>query len=138
MRSLIHNDTNDQNLLLDDHDNIVGVIDFDDIGWAYPIVELAVTVTYVSLVSEVDSIIAKLRLACQGFLSARDLTEIEKSLLYDTCLMRFVQSISSRCFFHQLVDPDNEYLMQHSYTSWRTLEFLLALGEKEFISQVFQ
>lgn len=136
VKSFIHGDTNDQNLLIDDLDSVIGVIDFDDIGWSYPIVELAITAAYVSMVSEVGSIIAKLRLACQGFESARKVSEIEKSLLYSTCLMRFAQSICAGNYHQEMVDPDNEYLMQHSDARWRTLEFLLALGEDEFVKLI--
>jgi len=50
--------------------------------------------------------------------------------------MRFAQSICAGNYQYEFVQPDNEYLMHHFDTVWRSLEFLLALGEDEFISQV--
>ncbi len=44
--SLIHNDGNDHNIVLDDGHHICGLIDFGDMACTPIVVELAVTIAY--------------------------------------------------------------------------------------------
>ena len=44
--SLVHNDGNDHNIILDDRDNVVSIIDFGDMCWTPRVFSFAVAMAY--------------------------------------------------------------------------------------------
>ena len=44
--SIIHNDGNDHNIVIDDEGHVAALIDFGDMAYTPLVVELAVTITY--------------------------------------------------------------------------------------------
>ena len=136
--SYIHGDVNDQNLVADQDGFVVGVIDFDDSMWSYPIVELATAMMYLGSGLDVEYLLDKYNLFYKSYVSKRKVSEMEKSLLYNLCLMRFVQS-TVMCHYQFTLEPDNEYLMvsHASGKSRKAVEHLLDIGQVQFYEKVF-
>ena len=135
--SYIHGDLNDQNLVTDQDGFVVGVIDFDDSVWSYPIVELATAMMYLGSGLDVEDLLDKYNLFYKSYVSIREVSEIEKSLLYNLCLMRFVQSSVVSLYQHEHIDPQNNYLMVHSPgKSWKVIHYLNCIGREKFVQKV--
>ena len=122
--SVIHNDANDNNILITSEDGrfeIAGLIDFGDMVHTYTICELAIAIAYVILgkanVLETASYVLK------GYHSAHPVTEAETDLLFDLICTRLCMSVcmSAR---ERRKDPDNEYLAVSELPAWTALETL--------------
>ena len=137
--SYIHGDLNDQNLVVDHNGFVIGIIDFDDLVWSYAIVDLATAMMYVAVGLELADILDKLNLFYKSYCSIRQLTDIEKSLLYNLILVRFVQSFSVSLYQIDNVDPQNEYLSTtHGPGKCvQCMNYLISIGKEEFMHKVF-
>lgn len=136
-RSWIHSDVNDSNLVINKQDDIVGVIDFDDMNYSYQIVDIGVSMMYACVKSPPDDFMTYLRIFYQGYTSVKEVSDMELSVLYNLCQMRFVQSASVSTYQVVFVDPGNEYLKLHGNNkTWEYLFKFLEIGEKEFLNQL--
>ena len=129
-RSVIHNDGNDHNVLVDDvdpHDpscwkrRVVGLIDFGDIVTSYTIAELAVSLAYVML-NKSDPIAAAAHVVT-GYHRVFPLTEQEIELLIHFVCMRLCMSVSISAQ-QQQDEPENEYLSVSEAPGWKLLSQL--------------
>ena len=109
-KNLIHNDLNDNNIIVSENlktPNIVGFIDFGDCIKSQLINELAVTCTY----GIIDSM-NLLESACEiikGFNSEIKISEIEIEFLYELILLRISISIL-KSSLNEKYNPGNKYL----------------------------
>ena len=109
-KNLIHNDLNDNNIIVSENlktPNIVGFIDFGDCIKSQLINELAVTCTY----GIIDSM-NLLESACEiikGFNSEIKISEIETEFLYELILLRISISIL-KSSLNEKYNPGNKYL----------------------------
>ncbi|MCZ6677615.1 MAG: phosphotransferase, partial [Candidatus Poribacteria bacterium] len=92
-KSVIHDDANEQNLLVavDRPTKIAGLIDFGEIQFGTHINELAITLAYALL--EEDDIESAARKIIQGYTQEFLLEAGEPDVLLDLAAMRLVQSI---------------------------------------------
>ena len=72
-RSVIHNDANDNNIILDDNNNITGIIDLGDMVFSNRCVEIATCMAYVAILE--DSTYESLQSLLMGYLSLIDLNK---------------------------------------------------------------
>ena len=110
-KNLIHNDLNDNNIIVSENlknPNIVGFIDFGDCIKSQLINELAITCAY----GIIDSM-NPLESACEitkGFNSEIKISEIEIEFLYELILLRISISILKSSLNEKFV-PSNKYLL---------------------------
>ncbi|MFT5111494.1 MAG: 4-aminobutyrate aminotransferase-like enzyme/Ser/Thr protein kinase RdoA (MazF antagonist) [Parasphingorhabdus sp.] len=105
---VIHNDANDNNILLDQDGAIFGLIDFGDMIIGHRVTEIAVAAAYL-MCNQADPVAAILPLV-SGYHSVDPLTPVEAELIFDLALTRVAISIcmANRQFAK---DPDNQYLL---------------------------
>lgn len=108
--SVMHNDANEQNLLVSREDvtQVTSLIDFGDLCTSKTINELAITLAYTLF--DQDDIIATSRLIIGGYVAEFPLEDRELEILFDLVAMRLVQSIlisSNR--IKQF--PENDYIL---------------------------
>ena len=107
--AVIHNDANDNNLVVDatDDSQIAGLIDFGDMVFAKQVNELAVMLAYALM--EVPDIVASAQALIAGYTAEFPLTEDEVELLFDLAAMRLVMSV---CISSNRAKdfPDNDFL----------------------------
>ncbi len=108
--SIIHNDANDYNLLVDDshgRTRLCGVIDFGDLVHTITVAEPAIACAYAMLDSEDPRAVSSELIA--GYESVHPLSELEHELLPDLIIARLCTSLlmsaQARC-----IAPDDEYL----------------------------
>ncbi len=108
--SIIHNDANDYNLLVEeegDRPRLCGLIDFGDIVHTITVAEPAIACAYAMLRTDDPQVAAAELLA--GYESVRALEELERELLPDLIVARLCNSLimsSQAC----IMAPDDEYL----------------------------
>ena len=74
-RSVIHNDANDNNIILDKNDNITGIIDLGDMVFSNRCVEIATCMAYIAILE--NSTYESLKSLLMGYLSLIDLDRKE-------------------------------------------------------------
>jgi len=140
-KSIIHNDSNDYNLLAgggDDiysHDQtIVGLIDFGDMVYSYTIGELAVAIAY-AILDKPDPLVIASRII-SGYFSVCPITDDEFSVLFGLVTLRLCMSVCIAAY-QQSCQPDNVYLSISQAPIRNTLP-LLAKIHPNFARAVFR
>lgn len=105
--AVLHQDANDNNLLVDDQDQVCGLIDFGDLCFGRQINELAIALAYALL--DQDDLQAAAQALIAAYAARFPLEVEEADALFDLVAMRLVGSvcISSR---RSREFPDNDYL----------------------------
>ncbi len=123
--SVIHNDGNDHNILVDDSDPLdpraTGIIDFGDMVETHTIFELATTIAYAIFNCD-DPLTATAQIA-KGYHEVIPLTDLEIELLYWLICIRLCVSVTNTAY-QKTLQPDNEYLVISENSAWEALEKL--------------
>ena len=124
--SVIHNDANDYNVLVDDRGararRVVSVLDFGDMVHTYTICELAIACAY-AMMHKPDPITAATHIVT-GYHKAFALSEAEIEALYPLICARLLISVVNSAY-QQKVEPQNHYLMISEQPAWSLLEQLV-------------
>jgi Ser/Thr protein kinase RdoA (MazF antagonist) len=124
-RSLIHNDANDHNVLVDARrQTVTGFLDFGDMVHSVTVNEAAVAAAYALLgaARPLDVV------ACvaQGFGSVRTFSPLEQATLFELVIARLATSVVLSA--HQArLDPSDPYLWISEAPAWAALERLMAI-----------
>jgi 4-aminobutyrate aminotransferase-like enzyme/Ser/Thr protein kinase RdoA (MazF antagonist) len=124
--SVIHNDANDYNVLIDDTNRearrVVSVLDFGDMVYTYTICELAIASAY-AMLHKSDPITAATHII-SGYHKAFPLSEAEIEALYPLICARLCISVVNSAY-QQKVEPQNDYLIISEQPAWLLLEQLV-------------
>lgn len=117
----LHQDANDNNLIVGPSREVAGIIDFGDLVFGRVINELAVTLAYALM--DVEDIYVASRAVISGYASVFPLEPEEAEVLFDLVAARLAASvcISSR---RARDFPDNEYLLISQAPALRLLGIL--------------
>ena len=117
-KSIIHNDCNDHNIIVDNNNKIYGIIDFGDMVHTYTAAEPAIAIAYAVLGKDNPVKIAGeiLKGYCDtSFLSNDELG----SIIYLACI-RLCISVTMAEYRRKLF-PNNKYLMVSNEDAWKFL-----------------
>lgn len=120
-KSVIHNDANDNNIVVSDDlvpPSVWAVIDYGDAVYSQTINDLAVAVAY-AVMNLPDPLAAALPLVA-GYHKAFPLEEAELELLYTLVAMRLVISVTKSAI-NKIQEPDNTYLLISEKPAWDLL-----------------
>lgn len=122
-RGVIHNDANDNNVLVyeDNKQRVNGIIDFGDMVYSWLAVEPAVAAAYAMLGKDEPLDVAAALI--EGYHNQLPLLEPEISALYHFITMRLCMSVCI-CAYQQSVEADNEYLSISEQPAWELLHRL--------------
>lgn len=120
-RSLIHNDANDHNILVQG-DRVSGLIDFGDSLCTVTINDLAIACSYAMLGREAPWDVAAAITA--GYCAEREVSPLERDVLTTLILTRLATSVSISAH-QQVLEPDNPYLRISEQPVWDLLATLL-------------
>jgi len=121
-KSVIHNDANDHNLIVDHNlkdPKVLAVIDYGDAIYSQTINDLAVTCAY-GIMEQNDPLSAALSIVT-GFNQSRKLREEELEYLYDCIAMRLVITVTKSAL-NKIAEPDNVYLQVSEKPAWEVLK----------------
>ena len=123
-KSIIHNDANEWNILVDDEE-ISGLIDFGDLAYSPLINELAIAITYACFDKE-----DPLEWASVMLKSYHELLPIEKQeldILYYLIAARLCTSVCNSAHSKKL-NPSNEYASVSEKSAWSMLYLWLSIN----------
>ncbi len=123
--SIIYNDANDYNLLV--NHGAVSVIDFGDVVHTATICELAIACAY-ALMGQPDPLAAAVPIV-QGYHAALPLTEAELAALFPLILARLCITVTNAAMQAQH-EPADDYQQISARPAWDLLERLMALPER--------
>ncbi len=128
-RSVIHNDANDNNVLVDRDDSgeltISSIIDFGDMVYSWLAAEPAVAAAYVMMASEDPLDVAATII--RGYHQALPLHESEIGVFFELICMRLCMSVCN-CAYQKSLEPDNEYLRISEKPAWALLDQLSSVS----------
>jgi 4-aminobutyrate aminotransferase-like enzyme/Ser/Thr protein kinase RdoA (MazF antagonist) len=120
-KSVIHNDANDNNIVVSDNlidPSVLAVIDYGDAVLTQTINDLAVTLVY-AIMEKPDPLAAALPLVA-GYHQKFALEETELRMLYTLTAMRLVISVTKSAI-NKIQEPDNTYLLVSEKPAWDLL-----------------
>jgi len=133
-RSVIHNDANRENVIVDDDGNrILSIIDFGDMFDTWLVLEPAIAATYAML--QQSQPLAAASALVRGYHQGLALQPQEIGILFDLIGMRLCMSVCL-CAHQQRLEPDNAYLsidVADSWTLMRQLETVSADQARELL-----
>ena len=128
-RSVIHNDANDYNVLVDTansgSEKLIGIIDFGDIVYTNTVCELAIAIAY-AILGKQQPITAASHVV-RGYHAAFPLRESELEILFHLICVRLCISVTMSAYRHTL-DPQNEYVILSEKPAWSLLEKLIEIN----------
>lgn len=137
-RSIIHNDGNDYNVLVNNGQSsppTIGLIDFGDMLHTYTVCEVAIVTAYVML-HKADPLGAATQVVA-GYHSIFPLTETELAVLYPLICIRLCTSVALSAY-QQKLEPENEYLKISEQPAWALLEKKLRDVNPRLVHYVFR
>ncbi len=140
-RSVIHNDANDYNIIVDTSgdicsrsERVAGLIDYGDIVHSFTCADLAIAMAYVML-DQREPLQAAATLV-KGYHAARPLAEAEIAALFDLARLRLCMSVAIAAD-QQRQRPDDAYLAISQWPIARTLPALMRI-HRRFAAAAFR
>jgi Ser/Thr protein kinase RdoA (MazF antagonist) len=128
-QSVIHGDTNDYNILInDDLSEVVAIIDFGDMVYSYTIADLAIALAYVVLNTE--SPVATAANIVAAYHEVLPLTDQEIATVWRLMIMRLCMSVCIAAY-QRRERPDNEYLDISQQAIRERLPDLLQVSQRD-------
>lgn len=127
-KSIVHNDVNDNNIIVTDNlsDPVVkAIVDFGDVIHTQVINDLAIAIAY-AVMGKPDLLGAALPLV-EGYNNYFPLEEKELEFLYTLVAMRLVISVTKSAI-NRKAEPDNEYLLISEKPAWEVLKRWSQIG----------
>ncbi len=121
-KSVIHNDANENNILVNgdlQHPKVITVIDFGDAVYSQTINDLAVALCY-AIMDLPDPLAAAMPIVA-GYHKQFALTEKELEMLYTLVAMRLIISVSKSAI-NKVKEPENKYLFISEKPAWELLQ----------------
>jgi len=121
-RSVVHNDANDNNVIVSDElvsPMVIAAIDYGDALHTQIINDLAIACAY-AIMHHNDALQAALPII-RGYHGTFPLLELELQHLYTAIAMRLVISVTKSAL-NKVKEPDNEYLLISDKPAWEVLK----------------
>lgn len=123
--AVIHNDANDNNVLVDEKGlSVISIIDFGDMVNSWLIAEPAIAAAYAMLDND-DPITAATEIL-RGYHAQQPLNQVEIDVYFDLICMRLCMSVCL-CAYQRSIEPDNEYLSVSEQPAWALLAKLQSM-----------
>jgi len=120
--SVVHNDVNDNNILVGSNlinPEVVGIIDFGDAIHTQTINDLAITIAYA--VMNMEDVISAAVPVIRGYHRRFPIKENELDLLYTLVAARLLVSVTKSAI-NKNKEPENEYLLISEKPAWEVLK----------------
>ena len=125
LKSVIHNDINDNNIIVSNeriNPKIESIIDFGDSIYSQKINDLAIACTYG--IMDLNDPLAGCCEIISGYNNLININDNELSLLYNLIGMRLVISVT-KSLINRVKEPDNKYLLISEKTCMESFEKLV-------------
>lgn len=127
-KSVIYNDANDYNIIVDDKAadrKVRGLIDFGDAVYSETVNDIAIAAAYACMDKE-DPLTAAAQLI-QGFHAEVPLQEEELAMIFPLMLLRLAVSVTNSAY-NRKAEPENTYLLISEKPAWALLDQLTRIS----------
>lgn len=131
--SIIHNDLNDHNILVDENNQLAGLIDFGDMVYSQTVNELAIGCAY-ALMEQSDPILA-LKTVVASYHQIKPLNNLELEVLFSLVALRLCTSVCNSASAIK-AEPDNQYLLISERPAWQLLNQMRSLNAFAVLCQL--
>ena len=121
-KSIIHNDINDNNIIVSNdllNPSVKSIIDFGDSIFTQTINDLAISCSYG--IMNINDPLAACCEIISGYNSISNISDNELKLLYNLIAMRLVISVT-KSLINRFEEPDNKYLLISEKPAWALLK----------------
>lgn len=121
-KGIVHNDVNDNNIIVNDdllHPKVKSIIDYGDAIYTHVINDLAITIAY-AIMDKPDPLASALPIV-KGYHEVYPLNKYELEVLYILIGMRLVISVTKSAINRE-DEPENDYLQISEKAAWDVLE----------------
>lgn len=128
-KSVIHNDTNDNNILVNispDHPDVISIIDFGDAIYTSTINDLAISIAY-AVMEKPDPLNAASTMV-KGYHEMFVLHDDELKVLHLLVAMRLIISVTKSAR-NKIDEPENKYLLISEKPAWTLLRQWINIDE---------
>jgi ethanolamine-phosphate phospho-lyase len=122
--SIIHNDTNEWNVLIKKNKEL-GIIDFGDLTESQLVNEVAISMTYASYDKEKP--LSSASLVLKSYNKIMRLTDTEVSLIYYLMAAKLCISVCNSAYSKK-INPKNKYALISEKSAWRMLKYLIKIS----------
>jgi 4-aminobutyrate aminotransferase-like enzyme/Ser/Thr protein kinase RdoA (MazF antagonist) len=133
---VVHGDFNLDNLLLDEHDRVAGILDFGDCCHTAIAADLAASVASFLRGRPTEDVFRAARVSLDGFTSVLPLEPLEVQLLGDLVAARLATIVSVSAWRTRRFPENAEYIEAWDEDSWRLLELFDELGPDAVASEL--
>ena len=123
-KSIIHNDANEWNILVEEN-QIIGLIDFGDISYSHLVNEIGIAMTYIAY--DKEDVLHWAGLLLESYNKVLPLNEDEVESLYYVIALRLCMSVSNSAYA-KLNQPENNYVSESENNAWSMLDKLIFIG----------
>mgnify|MGYP000143732849 CR=1 FL=1 len=127
-KSVIYNDANDYNIIVNENPadrKVQGLIDFGDAVYSETVNDIAIAAAYACMDKE-DPLTAAAQLV-QGFNEEVPLEEEELAMIFPLILLRLAVSVTNSAY-NRKAEPDNTYLLISEKPAWALLDKLTRIS----------
>ncbi len=127
-KSIIHNDGNDHNILIQDSGNaerVIRIIDFGDMVYSFTIADLAVVLVY--LIFDKENPLETAAAIIEGYNKILPLEGKELDVLFFLICARLCISVCMSAYQYKM-NPNNEYLKISEKPAWNALKKLIDIN----------
>jgi 4-aminobutyrate aminotransferase-like enzyme/Ser/Thr protein kinase RdoA (MazF antagonist) len=125
---VLHGDFNLDNVLLDEHDRIAGIVDFGDTGYTAQAADFAVGLASL-LRGRADADVSRIaRIAIDGYASRIPFEQQELDLLADLVATRLATIVTISAWRVERYPENADYIQAWDADSWKLLELFDATG----------
>ncbi len=123
-KSIIHNDGNDHNIILNKDGSLKGIIDFGDIIHSFTVLDAAVCMAYIGQKNKKP--IESMKVFLEGYQTIFPLYEEEIFWLGQMICLRLCLSVTMSAW-RKTIFPSNAYLTISEKSTWELLDYLKKL-----------
>ena len=125
---VVHGDFNLDNLLVDEHDRVSGILDFGDCGHSALAADVAVALASILRGRPLDDVFRVARIALDGYASRLPLEPLELELLGDLVAARLAAIVAISAWRSRRYPENASYIEAWDEDSWRLLALFDELG----------
>ena len=133
---VVHGDLNLDNVLLDDHGRISGIVDFGDVAYSAQVGDFAIGLASLIRGRPLDDVFRVARIALDGYESLLPLEPDEREVLGDLVATRLAAIVVISAWRVARYPENAEYIQAWDDDSWRLLELIGEIGGERFSEEL--